>query len=82
MGRRRGRIRKDITGAPDGQRLRSDIVLKQRDWDSDEIDPYTMAVDTVLEALEGIWMDIDDPGLEREVNDHIASIKEKIQKAI
>lgn len=82
MGRRnrRGRARKEL---PSTDIDRASItIIPLRDWDSDEWDAYGIAVSCVLEALEGLWFDADDPKVEREINDHISQIKEKIQKAI
>lgn len=84
MGRRnsrRGRVVRDGATTPWKMDSTSQ-VLAVRNWDSDDIDPQTLAVDTVLEALEGLWMDIDDAALERDVNDRIAKIKAKIQEIL
>lgn len=86
MGRkRRGRVRKDVThknntGLPAA--MPPMVTLADRDWDLDEIDVSTIAVDTILEALEGLWFETDDPVLERDVNDLVQSYKRQIQEML
>jgi hypothetical protein len=58
------------------------VTLADRDWDLDEIDVSTIAVDTILEALEGLWFETDDPVLERDVNDLVQSYKRQIQEML
>lgn len=70
MARRRGKVKRDSQ------------TLLSRDWDKDEFDPYSIAVSTVLESMEGLWFESDDTKLEKEVNDHVQTIKRKIQEML
>lgn len=83
MGRRnrRGRIVRD--GATRPWKMDSSAsVLAARDWDLDEWDPKGIAVSCILEALEGLWFDADDPKDEHEVNEHLQAMKQKIQEIL
>lgn len=79
--RKRGKVIKEAKYGLNPRVVAEDrtVILAERDWDSDELDPYTMAVDTILEALEGLWFDTDDFQLETQVNQHVQSLKQKIQ---
>lgn len=68
--RRRGKVKRD------------DQTLIVRDWDKDEFDPYSIAVSTVLESMEGLWFESADAKLETDVNNHVQSMKRKIQEML
>lgn len=78
----RGSINIQLPQADIGQ---ESIALAPRNWESDGPDDnleYNIAVSCVLEALEGLWFDSDDYEVEQAVNNHVQSLKRKIQEML
>ena len=58
-----------------------DEIQIERDYPEQDI-PYSLAVDCILTALDGLWFTSDDPVLEDLVNDHLQQAKQKIQREL
>lgn len=58
-----------------------DSIQKEADSPDEDV-TYSIAVDCILTALDGLWFTSDDYGLEADVNDHVQSMKRKIQEML